>query len=177
MKTIIIGAQIPEGTLINKYRHQMLGKALERCQLEGATAGLGVSGGFKENIWVLTSMTGWTTEEWDMIGTLAIAFEQDYFLYIENDLCYQVDPLTLSRVYRGIWWRVGKGTPSPVMEAIIKGTSGKEGGAYSYYNGRYYGLHKAEDLGENYAYELAAGPYMHGNKLEADAHKARTYPY
>jgi hypothetical protein len=144
--------------MLNKYRHQMLGKALERCELEGAVEGIGYAACFKEEIWVYQTEF-LNSEEWDMLGTLAIAFDQDYFLYIENDVCYQVDPLSLNRTHLGIWWRATVNTPTPVMDAIGDGMLEKAEGAYTYYGADYYGLHKDEDIGEAYQSYLNGEPY------------------
>lgn len=179
---IISGMYFTETPENNKFRHEMLREALKKAEFEDAVEGRGYAAGFEEKIFVLTSNHGFNSEEWDMLGTLALAYGQDYLLFIENDVCYQVDPLTLDRKRLGIWWKAGKGCPEPVMEKIRNGWSGWKDGAFTYYSGNLYGLHTDQELAEyspgiDLIKEGADLESRLASKLESDAHKARTYPY
>ena len=166
---IIISAFRESETLMNKYRHKLLKKYL-LAEGYNVTEGTGSLEGELEPILIVNLGRPWHNDEMDMFETLALMFEQDYYLVIRNDVVTKFDECTREEL--GIWWDYSDcSCPDSVKKAVDSGTFTRDDSTGTYYGIRTPEMAKADAFtAAELACELAGG-------CKCDTPRARSFIY
>jgi hypothetical protein len=138
MNLIAISGMLVSATLLNKYRHKMLGTALVNRGYS-PVEGMGYANGVKEDLWVLIlENPSAIADMMDEMRIIADCFDQDYIYVVDNDFASLYDCRTKEWVNLGTFWKAVPGTPTPVMQKVSDGLRKVDGGAYLYFKGEYH---------------------------------------
>jgi len=177
MNAVIIGAMTQESLSENNHRHALLLRFLKEYCSHDITEVFGSDGNFVESAVMVHGYSIDSEGLWSYINAGRL-FEQDYFLYIENDHAYQVDCADGGITPLGVWWDIDDPScPDTVKEAVVAKrlfTQTKDAARQTW------GI-QSHSMAKEWAerVKLVNTPSFFGGpeKLQRDAHLARTYPY
>lgn len=136
MNCVLIGAHLPEYTLLNNHRQHMLENALRTSGFEFET-GYGFDGEYVEPICAVKREMGDSVVE---LADLAKIFEQSYIMVIENDRAFIHDLKAGDFQKIGVMWKCDKFAPPAVRLNVKKGLDGNPAGGYTIIDGEIFGI-------------------------------------